>query len=496
LQESFHPDVLRNALERDRLFNKLWLAVEHQPHLAQVITYEHACLWDGDIPFFYTRPNSCDLFCGNGECIANFFAISGLELAQLRVQHLNEQDLQRQIWYIDASMSTLALAEEKATWKGYQVFTPKTIPQSQELLTAACAVGDRLDFLALRTSTEANWIGLTLVGGRRWSLSPLGWTLYDGLPGVILFLAYLGDITQESRYTELALLALKTLEKQLQQHQTQIKLIGAFSGWGGIIYTLTHLGVLWKESKLLTEAEVWLEKFQPLISQDQYLDLIDGAAGCLVSILTLYKYAPKDWILDHAIACGERLLECKEPGLGFAHGAAGIAWALLELATISKMDKFREMATKMMLAEHCPNEVAIWCNGASGIGLGRLSSLKHLNEEDICQDIYQDINTALNSTLKSGFGLNHCLCHGDLGNLELLLLGKQNLGDANFDIQIQQTTGMILESINQNGWLCGVPLGVETPGLMTGIAGIGYELLRLFAPDKVPPVVVLAAPYK
>ena len=50
---------------------------------------------------------------------------------------------------------------------------------------------------------------------------------------------------------------------------------------------------------------------------------------------------------------------------------------------------------------------------------------------------------------------------------------------------------MILESINQHGWLCGVPLGVETPGLMTGLAGIGYELMRLAAPEIVPSVLVL-----
>ena len=31
-----------------------------------------------------------------------------------------------------------------------------------------------------------------------------------------------------------------------------------------------------------------------------------------------------------------------------------------------------------------------------------------------------------------------------------------------------------LESIRRNGWICGVPSGVETPGLMTGLAGIGY----------------------
>jgi lantibiotic modifying enzyme len=42
--------------------------------------------------------------------------------------------------------------------------------------------------------------------------------------------------------------------------------------------------------------------------------------------------------------------------------------------------------------------------------------------------------------------------------------------------------------------MTGVPLGVETPGFMTGQAGMGYELLRLAEPEKVPAALVLAPP--
>ena len=45
------------------------------------------------------------------------------------------------------------------------------------------------------------------------------------------------------------------------------------------------------------------------------------------------------------------------------------------------------------------------------------------------------------------------------------------------------------------GWLCGIPHGIETPGLMIGLAGVGYGLLRLAAPNDVPSVLVLAPPY-
>jgi lantibiotic modifying enzyme len=36
---------------------------------------------------------------------------------------------------------------------------------------------------------------------------------------------------------------------------------------------------------------------------------------------------------------------------------------------------------------------------------------------------------------------------------------------------------------------------VESPGLMTGLAGIGYGLLRVAAPARVPSVLTLEGPH-
>jgi lantibiotic modifying enzyme len=37
-------------------------------------------------------------------------------------------------------------------------------------------------------------------------------------------------------------------------------------------------------------------------------------------------------------------------------------------------------------------------------------------------------------------------------------------------------------------------MNLEAPGLMTGITGIGYQLLRLAEPARVPSVLTLAPP--
>ncbi|URN14517.1 hypothetical protein LUW77_30695 [Streptomyces radiopugnans] len=45
--------------------------------------------------------------------------------------------------------------------------------------------------------------------------------------------------------------------------------------------------------------------------------------------------------------------------------------------------------------------------------------------------------------------------------------------------------------MEQQGHRCGTPDHVPSPGLLTGLSGIGYALLRLGFPETVPSVLLL-----
>ena len=532
LQDSYHPDVLRDALDRDRFFDRLWVEVEHCPYLARVIPAERNDLQQGDKPIFRTRPGSRDLWSSTNERITDFFDEPSMDLVKRRVQQLSGDDLSQQLWFIRASLATLAKKPERVCWPAYRLIEPQTVATRERLLAAARAAGDRLEALALRDAGAPSWIGLTHTNERYWSIAPLGMDLYDGLPGIALFLAHLGAITREERYAILAHDTLTTQRPQVERCRSFIMSIGGFTGWGGLIYTLTHLGNLWNEPALLAEAEAIVEHLPALIERDDLLNISAGAAGCMSSLLSLYRCVPSDRTLAAAIQCGERLIARAQPmaqGLGwviatagptplagFSHGAAGIAWALLELAALTGEERFRTAACaaiayerslfspeagnwpdlrELQTARHTGDNdqqrfMTAWCHGAPGIGLARLCAQRHLNDAAI----RAEIDTALQTTLAQGFGGNHSLCHGDLGNLEFFLQASQVLEDGQWHGQVNRIAAIILESIDQHGWLCGTPLGVESPGLMTGLAGIGYGLLRLAEPARVPSVLMLAPP--
>ena len=138
----------------------------------------------------------------------------------------------------------------------------------------------------MASGDDVAWIGLVPAGERGWRLSPLGLDLYDGIPGVALFLAQLGVISGERRYSELAKTAVATMRRHLKELRSH-EVIGGFTGWGGIIYALSSLGVIWSDTSLVDEAEAVLELLPDLIARDQALDVIGGSAGCALALRSL-----------------------------------------------------------------------------------------------------------------------------------------------------------------------------------------------------------------
>ncbi len=534
LLESFHPDFLSDAFYRDLLLDKLWLSVESQPSLEKVIEHEKQDLNEGDIPIFFGLPKSKDLFTSTGVRIRNFIKQAPLKIVNKRIGDLNEKDLVQHIWFIRSAFATLPNALEKMNTKSYRFESIQKEIDSEHFakncISQAIKIGERLNSLALYSKKGAAWIGLTFGNYGQYALSPLTLDLYSGLPGIALFLAYLAHITQKEKYYELAKLTLHTIHDQLENITPNLKSIGAFNGWGGIIYLLTHLAAIWKDNSLLDEAISYTSKIITNIENDNNYDIMAGSAGCILSLISLYRIKPVVKLLNVAINCGEYLVEradihnesagwpsplAKNKCLtGFSHGSSGIALALLSLNNLCSSKKFHKIALKALkfernnfsqqeenwydlreltgIAKQNKNHhfMTAWCNGAPGIGLARLK-LRMIIDDNL---FTEEINHALKTTIKHGFGMNHCLCHGDLGNLEFLMEAERNFKDHNLCNIVSSYKSKVVTAIKKYGCVCGVPFGVETPALMVGLAGIGYGLLRLANYKRVPSVLTLDPP--
>jgi lantibiotic modifying enzyme len=179
-----------------------------------------------------------------------------------------------------------------------------------------------------------------------------------------------------------------------------------------------------------------------------------------------------------------------EPPLqgGFAFGPAGIGWALARFGAITGEPAYllaarRAVGRAVNLAAGTADPADSWCRGAAGLLVARCC----LGDEVSMAQLRADLLTLRKRPLLPDLSL----CHGALGITEALSVVSMT---ARVDASAQwlrQRAGLLLDALHRYARYCGTPSGVSTPGLLNGVAGIGYGLLRLGYPDRVPAVLLL-----
>jgi type 2 lantibiotic biosynthesis protein LanM len=516
LREGSHPDLLRDATDRDRFFDHLWRAAADRPELAKVIPFEQRALRRGDVPMFFAAPASRDLLSEDGAVLPGFFATSGGERVAERVAALGEEDLARQRLFVRASMATLAAdplvppqpPSPRFELPGCPAFPePRTLagPVRERLVEAARAVGECLAATALRGPRKASWINLTTDNGRHSVAGFARYDLHGGLPGILLFLARLDEVGGAAETEALARGAFSLLRDLLHDGDVTLEDVGGFSGLGGALTSFGAVRGRWPGLPVDRLAERGAARIAEVAERQRQCGLFGGLAGAVAGLLSYHAWSGADAALETALRCGDRLLaraervdgrpdwpsphEAPPHATGFAFGTAGIAWALLRLAGAAGEDRFRAPALEALGAawsryqahDRTPAAAATWCYGAPGMALALLEGVRH----DAA--LGGALEAAVAETLRSlDGGASHALCNGTLGALDVLLQARPALGR-----EVETRTLALLDEAAAGGWRCGAPLGMQPPGLMNGLAGIGHGLLRLAHPERVPSALTL-----
>jgi len=523
LLESYHPNLLRNGLDRDRFLDRLWVTVRERPEIAPLIPAEQKDLRAGDVPIFATKPASRDVWMSYGTTLANHFTEPALEIAKRRLAVLSQADRERQVSLIRSSLATVAPSspdEQKVRAALDECSNPV---DPQQLLEAAREIAERLTQAAYINDAYAIWIGPKLVS-QSWTVEPVGDELYDGASGISLFLAQAGRQLNESRYTDLARKAIRYCIDSFWEDDTTpaaSTLTGAFGGKAGLVYVLTKLSSLWNDHEFLDEALRIAAALAARLQDDTQLDISNGNAGVLCVLCNLCENLQSENARNAAKLCADFLIThatlqaegagwitpiAAKPLTGFAHGAAGIAHALLRFASLDDDPRYSTAARAAMAYETSQRvsngsnwrdlrdtEVMDdsgrmgWCHGAPGIGLSRIAAARFLSDPLI----ELDITTSLQAALEWGLGGNDCLCHGNFSLLNFLFEAALHRKDAKLARYVRCCCQLMFQSTARHGWRCDAPGGAEVFGLMQGLSGIGYSLLRFADPQQVPCILLL-----
>lgn len=350
--------------------------------------------------------------------------------------------------------------------------------------------------------------------------------LYDGTCGVTLFLAAHHHVLGSHAHAETVARALAPLVARIRElasdpaRSAGVALpVGGMVGVGSFVYTLARIGVWSGRSELVEGARAAASLLTPArLAADRALDVVGGAAGAVLALLALDAADPSpgpggETPLEIALRCGETLLErrvsvdggprawpgAETPPLGgFAHGASGIAYALMRLHARARAAGLRDGALEGLAYERslfdpglgnwidprsgAPLEQRAWCHGAPGIALARLGVLDVEPDGAVRADL--EATLALTRALPSPEPPH--LCCGAAGQAEVLLHAGLVLGDASLVAEARAAAAPLLEDRVPDG-----ESGFD-PSLFRGAAGVGYTLLRLSRPDALPSPLLLA----
>ena len=523
MHASYHPDVMQDGLSRNLLLCSMFKSYKKVQRTIAVVKEEIRDLLNMDIPYFYTKASGTSLYSSRDEEIKGYFDKSSIDKAHLRLASFNNLDRDKQCRFIKMTLTHID-KQPPAETNTHKIKENKDgdYASKNDIIRAIKFIADQLleEAVLSEDNKDANWLGVKLVGDYghgSLSIRPLDVYLYEGVAGICIFFAAISRYYSNYELQRVLSAATKSLfdytEDILQREGNHIDSSGVFGGESSLVYSYSLLYQLTRNPEYLKYAEKHFPIIERAVQYDQAFDVVYGNAGAILALINLYSLKRDKRYLNCAKTAAKVICDAQQKGggwkaatvsaplAGFSHGVAGIVYALNKLYKLYPDKHIKQCIVNGLQYEDelfCEADgnwkdirkgstngknLCAWCHGAGGILLSRISLLGNIdNETD--EIVKEDIRNAVKTMQSHKYLQNPCVCHGRAGNAEILLTYGQQFQDQIASSTAKHFYSRLVGSVNSGTFECSRPYlyGFNIPGFMTGLAGIGYSLLRLLDP--------------
>ncbi len=358
--------------------------------------------------------------------------------------------------------------------------------------------------------------------------------IYNGSAGITLFFLELFNVSQSKKYQEIAREGIAWV---VDKHEkTEDNNYCFLTGNMSIVYLLIRAHEIFGQKEYLEKALQIAEKSK-IFFQFKDCEYLNGTAGTILSLLHLYEVSKQNWLLAYIQEFLHQLLKkaiIDKNGIywdrkhdqikglcGFSHGVSGIAYVFLILASYFDTKSLVWLAEKAFEYENQhyskengnwadfrkgiyfkkneqefedafnnddksffekPDFMTAWCHGAPGIGLANLQGFKVTKKKEYWDNVIIAVETILSQI---DYRNSPTICHGILGNIELILEVYHFTKDEKYLKSVQSIAEKVITRKKELGFYqkgSRIAKG-EEDGLFLGNAGVGYFYLRLTHPS-------------
>lgn len=506
LEAATYPDYFKSEQSRLRMISKV--RKKNAPDWEKFNELEINELLNGDIPYFYTRIGSKSIWC-NGIELQNMYERSLLEVVEEHLGHMNQQDLIKQVYYINQSLSTLKKDDQDDDGIRYR------LGENHDYVTIIKKLADEMISRGFKASADDNdlmWFYIVDVqDSLKMDISNM--SLYY-MGGAMLLFLELWNKTREEKYLKIVKCYLERQEKTIDR----VNNISVFSGLGAFIYLYFLLYEKTGENEYLKKTERLIENIKERNDIQDSLDVIEGVSG---TIVLLSEIREKEEINGIDLVIG-KLAQMLVDGLnkneyiqmtGLAHGYSGYAMALVAAGTALKENKYIQKATEIVNMENkyynqknngwkdiryrSFMKFDYWCHGSAGILISRIDMLKRIKKlqeskyEKFKNELEKDIHIIGDMITQVNYYdvENFSLCHGLMGQVDALIEYNKFIGKVDKGLMMYLRK-RIYSMIAHRGFATGNSGIFEDYTFMCGLSGIAYELLRI-QDEKIPSILCM-----
>lgn len=506
LIESYHPTLVHDKVKRHNHFSFLKESIKNSPEYKRFIQYELQSLEENNIPIFNINTSGINIYSNINKDTNIKALVSPIDHIKINLESFwGENDLEIQSTIIENSFETLSTLKNKSDLlPSYPEKKQSNEPSQENLKTKTIKMCDLIYSKLIRDFDYISWPCI-IGAGSKLTQSITDYSLYNGLLGIVLTLGTAGYLYDIQVYTDLVVNAADFILNSINNGTQIFTNAGFYDGIGGAIYFLYYFSEVFP---LINSDYVRsiLKKSEELIFTTHSYDIMSGHAGLLLSLtkinglvaskeLTTYLNFSKNKLLD--------LLDSNESwslSPSYAHGVTGIYYALQKLYKLTNDQGLVKSIKKCLAIEklffkkdiknwnnkdkNLSGHSIAWCHGAVGIGFARLLLKNDLSRLDVANQYV--IDTSVKLTKEYGFKTEACLCHGYSGSVDFLLEAQRHGLDVESEVYIER----MLNKIDRNQLYFYKSNKFFVPGLLDGLSGVIYVLLRL-AHKKVPSILMV-----
>nr|WP_297281360.1 type 2 lanthipeptide synthetase LanM [uncultured Anaerococcus sp.] len=496
LKNAYHPDFMRDMLDREKIFENLWENTMLSP---DIIFAEIKTLKNEDIPLFINNPSN-SIIKETDTIIGSVDLVTGKEYFFKRLNFYNEKDLKLQT-------SLLKLDFENKYLEKCNYGNNSDNKKIRDVISNDSLLFDNqfnVEYIKSEIKEFVEYVidNIKFIEGKFYIMSVkyndnaessfniMDNSFYDGVCGLVFFLRNYAIEINDLKIIELTNRMIRQIIEELPDYDLNKTDDLGMNGMCSIIHLLSNCDLNSFQYEDIDKCiKIICNKLKDINIDNFLKDYLNGIPSILIALCKLFKKTHDPEILYTINIVTDVLfsylkhaknLELKK--LGYAHSVRSVLFSLIKSYEILERDELIKFINDNIfdLTEDITKSHSLkWCNGLVGTFMVNKGLIDSKLLDSRSSKIIENENLLIRRKIMNSYLMSQdCICHGNSGIVEFFILNGE------FENALRMAKYIFVEKEKNRKYKIREIDVIRNLSLYTGVLGIYFEMMNAFLSKK------------